>query len=161
MDNYKIETRMAKEVEVYLQPVSKSATLVPLYDAESDILIIRNGVEAKKVFILNIDNTVTIDVRDDGLALSIDIPVPRARWKVSEPLHYAEAPSSSADLYIAREAIHQRFFDTNVDLLTNKGRDRLVVLFGESPSEAQLVELSSQCRALIDRRVLRGFVVDL
>lgn len=152
---------MQPEIEVLLRPASGSGRLRPRYDEEADLLEVSSAAPRPWPFGVDVRGKLIIDLDRDAVLTNFDLLIPRRLWRPSKTLNDPK-PVRKADLQFSPETLTHKSFDKPVRVATNEERSCILIDFGQDPVAAgDVVELSSQCFAFVEKRALRGFFVRL
>ena len=95
-------------VPVELLPASPEADLVPVFDADVQLLGWAAGATDDYPQALNIGNLVIIDCNEDGLARFIELIIPEPRWTVTAARPLCETTHRYA-LRLSQSVLDARF----------------------------------------------------
>jgi hypothetical protein len=147
-------------IRVQLRGWSERGQLVPRYDPEGNILVLDSPVFRPWPHGINIDATIILDIDADGILASVEVLLPRSRWKAARPLE-RPAVAGWVSVEITEEARRQKSFDLPILVQTNEDRSCALVYIDRPRDPPQAYALSDRCMVLIEERWLRGFYVEL
>lgn len=147
-----------KNIVVSVGPQTTSSKLYPRYDKEAEVLAISSTVQNSWPFGVDIDGTIIFDIGADNVLANIDLLVPKKMWKEKWGIDLPR-PSRSGGLMFSQETITQKSFHLPIDITTNKSKSIVSIVFGEKPPDQTVVSLSEKCFALLNGKLLNGFLV--
>lgn len=151
-----------RKLRVKINPATRSS-LKPWYDydTESNVLVV-GGYNTRPSYSLNVDGGIlTLDLDAERTLVNFDLAYPRSSWPVGE---FPEDPmrgETRGDLTFSRRTVEHLDLHLPVNVLTNRGRTRLLIEIGGRRIVSNRILLSDACLALVDHDCLCGFVLRL
>jgi hypothetical protein len=133
--------------------------LYPKYDEAARILSVASRVARPWTHGVDVDATLVCDLDANRMLANFDVHAPADRWIEVPKVPWPDG-AAEADLVFTAGAVRQKSFALEVDVYTDRSRERVGIKIGAvEPDQAR--QLSEACVALTHESELVGFLLKL
>lgn len=140
--------------------INSRGSLVPHYDSETDYVTLDSPVAREWPFGVNFDNLVILDFDVDKILASVEILVPRKKWKKTK-IKAANADVSGCLALPGEPPTTQFVVPDNVSIGLDPDTNLAQIALSKIPGGAEVVRLSTKCSALVSNKRLLGFTFNI